>query len=63
MPTVSARGYVRSIALGTRFSCYAPHHVCLPSRRDFDACDESTAIDKAASEFRVSANRLMAIRR
>jgi hypothetical protein len=27
MPTVSACGRVRSIALGTRFSCCAPHHV------------------------------------
>jgi hypothetical protein len=63
MPTVSARGYVRSIAVRTRFSCYVPHHICLHSGRDFDASDEATAIERGAAEFRVSANRLIAIGR
>jgi hypothetical protein len=32
MPTVSDGGYVRSIVVRTRFSCYAPRYVCFAKR-------------------------------
>jgi hypothetical protein len=46
MPTVSAGGYVRSIAVRTRVSCYAAHDVLPPmiETRPVEA-DEIEAIE------------------